>query len=308
MGGGGGGKQPTQTTSIQTNIPEWAKPYATQLLGQAQALTDINQNPYVQYGGQREAGFSPLQQQAFQGVANLTPSAYNAQAAGIGGDVAMQGMGAGAQYNAMATNPGAVGAFMSPYMQNVVDRQKQGAIQDYSRSIPGMGANAARAGALGGTRNALVQAEAQRGLYDRLDNIQAQGLQNAYGQGLQSMQFGSNLGLQGLGLGLQGAGLMGNMGAQQFSQQAGILDAQRAAGQQQQAQEQARLDRLYQDFTNEQNYPYRQLGFMSDILRGTAPLSTQSGTTMYQAQPSTLNQLTGAGMTAYGLGSLFKGG
>ena len=50
IGGGGGGQQqpqaPTQTTNVQTNLPAWAQPYSEQLLGKAQALTDINQNPY----------------------------------------------------------------------------------------------------------------------------------------------------------------------------------------------------------------------------------------------------------------------
>ena len=66
---GGGGSGPSSQTVTQTNIPEYARPYAEEMLGQGQALTDINQNPYQPYDAQRFAGFSPMQAQAFQNVA-----------------------------------------------------------------------------------------------------------------------------------------------------------------------------------------------------------------------------------------------
>jgi len=85
---------------------------------------------------------------------------------------------------------GAMQEYMSPYMQGVVERQKQGAAQDYMKQLPGMGAAAARSGARGGTRASLLQAEAQRGLAQRMGDIEAQGLQSAYGQAQQ--QFGAD--------------------------------------------------------------------------------------------------------------------
>jgi len=66
------------------------------------------------------------------------------------------------------------------------------------------------------------------------------------------------------------------------------------------------LGSQYQDFLNYQNYPYKQLGFMSDILRGV-PL-TQTGSTVYGQPPSTLGQLAGAGAVAKGFGLFAKGG
>jgi hypothetical protein len=70
--------------------------------------------------------------------------------------------------------------YMSPYQQNVTDIQKQEAVKDYSRQLPGMGAQASGAGAFGGTRHALVAAEGQRNLQNQLGGIQAAGSQNAY--------------------------------------------------------------------------------------------------------------------------------
>ena len=87
--------------------------------------------------------------------------------------------------------------------------------------------------------------------------------------------------------------------------QMGINQAQMQAGAQQQAAEQNRLNQAYQDWANQQNYPYKQLGFMSDILRGAGQLSTTAGQQMYQAPPSTASQL--GGLATAGIGGLMYG-
>ena len=94
-GGGGGSSQPTQQTVTQTNIPEWARPYAERMLGQAEALTDINQNPYQSYAGQRVATLNPLQQQAYQNVAGMTVAPQIGQATGLAGLAGLQAQQAG---------------------------------------------------------------------------------------------------------------------------------------------------------------------------------------------------------------------
>jgi len=83
-------------------------------------------------------------------------------------------------------------------------------------------------------------------------------------------------------------------------------------GLQQQSQVQQDLTNKYQDYLNLQNYPYKQMGFMSDMIRGL-PLGQQSTQSMYPqaAPPSMLGQVAGLGMGAYGLsqmGAKFAGG
>ena len=111
------------------------------------------------------------------------------------------------------------------------------------------------------------------------------------------------MGLQGYGLAGQQASNLANIGQNQYTQQMGINQAQQAAGGQQQALQQQNLTNQYQDFQNQQNYPYKQLGFMSDLLRGM-PL-TQQAQSVYQAPPSTANQLMGYGLGAYGINKMF---
>lgn len=341
---------PTTTTTITSNIPEWAREYATRLLGYGSALTfpkqkldpntgkpmtDAAGNPILEtgfqpYGGQLVAEESPLQRQAYGDLARMQVSPQTAQATGFTGLAALQAQNL-ARYNPLQqqqyyqspyTQPGGLDQYMSPYMQNVVDEQKRQAIADYSRQLPGMGAAAARAGAKGGTREALLQAEGQRNLQQQLGTIQATGLQNAYQQaaqqaaqdaqlraqyglagtqlGEQSRQFGAGLGLQGLQQQLAAAGQLGQLGQQQYQQQAGILGAQLGAGSQQQALKQKMLESNYQRFIDEMTYPYKQLEFMSNLLRGT-PSSAETRN-IYTQAPSTFAQISG--LTG-GLGGLF---
>lgn len=297
-------QQPTQQNVTQTNLPAWAQPYSEQLLGKAQALTDINTNPYQSYTGERLAGFTPMQQQAFQNIGGMQVTPQTGQATGLAGLAGMGSLGAGANYMNMATNPAAMQAFMSPYQQNVTDWQKQQAIMDYGRALPGMGAQAAQAGAFGGSRQALQQSEAQRNLQNTLAGIQAQGSQNAFNAAQQAQQYGAGLGLQGYGQAGQLASTLGQLGQQQYGQQMGINAALQQAGAQQQALQQQQLTNQYQDFLNRQNYPYQQLAFMSDILHGT-PTGGITTAQTYQAAPSMFSQIAGLGL---GLGALGQSG
>jgi hypothetical protein len=298
MGGGGGNSQPSQQTVTQSNIPKELMPYAMQTLGRAQALTDINQNPFQQYAGQRFANPNALQQQYMSGAGQLGPAGQHLGAAtGMTGLAALGGMNPGQFGNAQAQQ------YMSPYMQNVLNVQKQEAVRDYARQIPGMGANAARVGGLGGTRNALVQAEGQRNLQNQMQGIEAAGMQKAYESAQGQYNNDQARRMQGLGLTLQGAQQMGALGQMGFDQQLAALNAQRTAGTDQNAMDQQRLNAQYQDFLDQQNYGYKNLAFMSDLIRGTPTGSNVQ--TMYGTGPNVAGQLAN---TALGLGSLYFGG
>lgn len=156
---------------------------------------------------------------------------YGAQGANIGQrgvGAAEQGFGAGDAYRRQATSADAMGQYMSPYMQNVVDVQAKEARRQADISQQGNKSRAVAAGAFGGNRAALVEAEGERGLQDRIAQIQAQGSQSAFEKAQQAQQFGANLGLQGLQAGYQGlqTGIQGTaqgiQGAQAGMQGAGI--------------------------------------------------------------------------------------
>lgn len=344
MGGGpSGGGGPSQSTTYTTNIPEYARPYVENMLQSTQSQIynedmtgfrpyqaygatyakagDINPETGETYKGGEQtsydpnryfAGFSPLQQSAQQAAYYMqTPGQYGtatglAEMSGLGSlGLAGQAAGAGRQYAQVATDPRAMQDYMSPYMQNVVDYQKSQALRDYNIGRPMRARQAIGAGAFGGSRQAIAEAEAERSLMSQLQGITATGSQKAFEDAQRQQQFGAQLGLQGLQTGLQGmgqagqaAGTLGQLGAQQFGAQKDIIGLQSQMGAQQQQLEQQKINQAIQDYAIAQQYPFMQLGMMNAMLRGL-PLQTQT-TQLYQAQPSMLQQgigLAGAGLS-----------
>ena len=332
---------PVEQTQITSTIPKYAERYAAYLLGNVFGEQDpttgefrpglISQG-YQPYRGQAVAGFSPLQQQAFESTAGMRIAPQIAEASGLAA-LAGQRAGYAGEYSPMRQRqfyrsafdrPGGLDKYMSPYMQGVVEQQKSQAIEDYRRQIPGIGAQAVRFGGRGGTREALLQSEAQRNLQSQLGNIQATGLQNAYQQAAQqaaqdaqlraqygfqganlaeqSRQFGAGLGLQGIQQQLAAANALGGLGQQQYTQGLGITQAQLGAGGQMQALEQQLLNQQVQDFINKQQFPYKQAEFGMGILRGIP--ATGQTSTLYQQPGSLFGQIAGVGL---GVGSLFGG-
>ena len=318
FGGGGGGSAPAPVTQQvnNTNIPSYAQPYVENMLGQASSLTDVNQNPYQTYQGQRIADFSPLQQQVFGNVANQQTASQNAPAtdlatmSGLGSLATANQMGrAGNQYQRNATSmygPGSIGAYMNPYISQSLAPQLQQIQQQYGIQGAAQQGAATQAGAFGGSRNALAQGLNQQNQMLAQQQAIGQGYNTAFQNAQQAQQFGANLGLQGLqgqmagyGQAGQAAGTLGQLGQTQFGQQQAINQAQQQVGAVQQAQAQQGLDVSYQDYLAQKNYPYQQLGYMSDMLRGL-PLS-QTSQSMYQAPANVGSQLGGLGMTALGI-------
>lgn len=334
--GGGGSPAPTSNTTQTSNIPEYARPYVESMLGATQqqlfytapgpeGTTQITGvKPYQAFGsasGEVDASgkpvlrglgsgemtaarsayapFDPLQQQAYGTAAGLETG--SAMQAGTGGTAAgtAQALGAGQQYAGQATNPYAVSAYMSPYMQNVVNVQQREAQRMSDIAGAQQRGQATQAGAFGGSRQALMEAERQRNLATQQGQIQAQGLQSAFDAARQSQQFGAQLGLQGTQAGLAGA-------QQLYGQGAANLGLQSQYGAQQQAYNQNILNQAIQNYAMQQQYPQQQLSFMNAQLRG---LPMQASTTQsYQAPPSYLSQAAGLGMLGYGLSKMGKKG
>ena len=293
---GGGGSAPSQQNVSQTTIPEYAKPYVERMLGKAEATTE---EPYQPYTGERIAGFNPMQQQAFQDASNLNPASQLGQATGLAGMAGMGALGAGQQYAQQATNPYATQAYMSPYIQNALQPQMQEAIRQSGIMGQQNAAQAVGAGAFGGSRFGLQEAERQRNLGQNLANIYGTGMQNAFQNAQQAQQFGATLGLQGMQQGLQAASTLGQLGQTQFGQEQAGMQARAAAGQQQQNLEQQKLQQQYQDFLTQRGWDKQNLAFMSDILRGI-PLS-QTTQSIYTAQPTFAQNVASLGLGAAGL-------
>lgn len=311
-GGGGGSPAPSQTTAYQTNLPEYAKPYVTTMLEATQkqlfntqpgadGTTDITGfKPYTPYSSDPTkyfAGPTGLQQSTYGEAAGMqTPSTF-APATGIAGLAGMGQLGAGRQYAQQATDPRAVQSYMSPYQQAVTDVAKNAAIREAQLAQQATNLGSARQGTYGGARQALMQGERERNLLANLSNIQAQGSQSAFDRAMQNMQFGSNLGLQGLQGAASTAGTLAGIGGQQQQADLARMGFQNQLGSQQQQYQQNIINQAIQDYATAQQYPMMQLGFMSNMLRG---LPLQATTTQsYMPTPNLATQaISGLGTAA----------
>jgi hypothetical protein len=202
---------------------------------------------------------------------------------------------------------------MSEYQKDVtaealkeIERQGQLAQQ-------GIAGQAVKAGAFGGSRFGIQQAELGRSIQDLKSRRVFEDLSRNYQQALGAMQAANQQQLQqGQMFGQLGqvtsgiAGQMGTLGgAAQSMGQSDVNQLMGIGGMQQQLA-QAGLTAGYQNQLNQQMAPYNQLGFGANILQTLAP--TAGATTQTIAPMPTTNpylQAAGAiGGLGYGLGSL----
>ena len=334
---GGGAPSSTTSTVTQSQIPDWLQPQTEAMLGSAtQQIFNVDgkgnitgikgYTPYSSDPNAYVAGPSWLQQSSYNQAANMqvpgqigtgTNMVSNSVNQGAATGNAAMGLSnqlsqAGGNYAAQATDPNSVAAYMSPYMQNVVDMQKASALRDFDIQQQSRNADASRNAAFGGSRQAIVDAEAQRNLGFQTQQLEATGLQNAFQNAQQAQQFAAQQNLQGLqgglqgiqtaqqgyGMGLQGASTLGNLGAQQLSSQENIANLQNQFGQQQTQRQQDIINNAINNYAMQQQYPMQQLGMYNALLRGYA-VPTSAATT-YQSAPSGMSQM--AGLLGTGLG------
>ena len=302
---GGGGSTSTGTTTQYSNTvqPE-LMPYAQDIASKSQTLSGAQYTPYQ---GERIAGFNPNQQNTMNQTMGLQTPGQFGTSTNLSTNAGIGSFGAGQNYGQMATDPNSISAYMSPYMQNVVDYQKGQALRDFQIAQPMRQAQAVGQGAFGGSRSAIVDSEAQRALNSQLQGIQATGTQNAFGNAQQAQQFGSQLGLQGLNQANQAAQTLSQTGTAQQNADLTRLQAQAGVGAEQQALQQAQDSQAYQDFLKQQEYPYSQLAFYNSMVRGLSPVMPTT-TQTYTSPPSALAQLSGLGLGAYSLGKMTKKG
>jgi len=317
---GGKGGTSTSNQSSQIQIPSQVLANYNQVFGMGQQAAST---PFQQYTGQFVAPVTPTQQggiNTIDNAQNWIPGTYgNATGtlgAGLapawsnyGGAAGLAGASTGA-VNPSQIDASAINQFMSPYIQSVVDPTTKWLNQQNQFQQTALNSNAISQGAFGGDRSGIASAVLS-GQQNMAEAPQIAGLYNqGYGQALAAaqQQQGVNLGAQQANRqALQtGAGLLGNIGQMeantglasanaynQFGTQA--LQSQLAAGQAQlgagtveQQTQQAQDTALYNQFLQQQAYPFQTTQFLGNLAMGMGPLygstTTQQGS-QFAPQP-----------------------
>lgn len=271
---------PNILNAEESSLSSWAGPYVTEMLGRGQALAGL---PYQAYMGPLTAGESALQTQAYQGLGALQMPTSNMGAIGAGGSFTGAGYAAPTAAQAAVGETGAytpasgnvLQQYMTPYLQGALQPQYDAARRQAEIQAQQLQSQYGKAGAYGGSRQGVAEAELQRGLLDRMANITGQGYQTAYEQA--QNQFNEEARRQ--------------MEAQQLTNRYGfdVAKALQDAGAGQRAIEQEGIGADIAQFEQERDFPLKNVQFMQSLLQGL-PLETQS----YQYyEPSGLASLSG---------------
>jgi hypothetical protein len=178
---GGGSVQKFQAggipldTSKTSTLSPWAGDYVTNMLGKTEALTNA---PMQTYGGPLTAGASDLQQQGFAGISDVAKSGYDPTT-----------------FTSGSFDAGAANKYMNPFLQASLNPQLEEARRQSQITQQANAAKMTQAGAFGGSRGAIMDAETQRSLGTNMANIVGTGYNTAYDKAREQFNAEQNRGL-----------------------------------------------------------------------------------------------------------------
>jgi hypothetical protein len=287
----------TPSSATVTGPSTFTQPYVQDVLGKGQALLN---NPAPQYTGQLTAGTSDLQNKAWQGLSNLTlPSTMTTAGSNL---LDLGNQAAGTSYNPVgsAFDANAAQQYMNPYLQASLNPQLEEARRQAQITQLANNAKATQAGAYGGSRQALMDTETQRALGTNLANITGQGYNTAFDKAMsqfnadqarkiQEAQYGTDVGLKGLAQATTANQAAGNVGTNEAQYGLQNLTALATAGNTQQAQNQAGLNALYNQYLEQRNYPGTLLANQANLIKGIGGSTAST----FNAKPSLLQTAVG---------------
>lgn len=175
-------------SSASSQLSPWAGEYVTNYLGQGAAAAAT---PYQAYQGPLTAGASDLQQQAFAGSSEMAQAGYQP-----------------GQFTGSFT-PQVAQQYMNPYLQASLDPQLRELQRQSEIARMGDASRLTKAGAYGGSRQAIMESEGRRNLLDKQQDVLGTGYKTAYDMAQQqyakergdeeaSRQFGANFGMKSI--------------------------------------------------------------------------------------------------------------
>ena len=289
-GKGGGGSPPpapaVQTQVQQSEFPTELKPFIQDIFGKAQAIQENKEAEGFQaFEGPLQAQFDPAQTKSFEQIEAI-PGATQP----LFDDATTLARSASGPLPTAEE----IQAASNPFVRNVIDIQKREAERVSDVQGQRQDAAASQAGAFGGSRAAILEAERQRNLNQQLGDIESQGQLAAFQDAQQRIA-------QQRGREASGATQLAALGSAIPAQQLKELGALSGVGAARQTQAQRGIDLARQEFEAEEAFPSQTLQEFSSVLRGfpLAPTRSTSSQQFSAAQPLS-TQLLGVGTQALG--------
>jgi hypothetical protein len=293
-----GGKKKTVTETAPT-LSDFSRRQYDTISGR---VNELMGQEFTPYSGQRVAGVSDLEREAGQTFLGQTEDVR-----GLLGDATSR-IQTGAQYTpeqiqAQSFADADLSAYRNPFQEQVIDAQLADIERQRGQTAERIDADASKAAAFGGSRQAIQQAESDRNFADIAAetgaNLRSQGFQQAaamYQQDaarqMQADLANQQAGMSGAELRMRGAGLLGDMAGRMSDADMREAAMRGSLGELERAQQQAELDAQYQSYLMAYDDPYRRAQLQLGLLGQTPMLQNVRGT-----------QTTSGG----GLGSLLGG-
>lgn len=249
---------PTSGSANTSTLSEWAGPYVTDMLAKGQALSNA---PYQTYGGPLTAGASTLQNKVSAGLGSLSfPGNFGKSFNATGAPT----IGPDGQPIAGAGDPSMAAQYMNPYLQSVLNPQLDELRRQSQITQNQNAGKMASAGAFGGGRQAIMDAETQRNLMQEQNKTVGTGYANAYDKAMGQFNTEQNQ-----------SKTLADMMAEQGKVDRGIESEGVAAD--------------LNEFNAQRDNPQQQVKFLNSLLQGL-PISTVANVPQGQTD---MQQFTG---------------
>jgi hypothetical protein len=178
--------------------------------------------------------------------------------------------------------------YMNPYLQAALDPQLKELTRQSDITRMGDAARLSQAGAFGGSRQAIMEAEGRRNLLGKQADVLGQGYATAYDKAMAQFnadqarkigeaQYGTDFGLKALQGQLGAAQAQSGLAQSEFDLGLKGLAAQMGAGDVQRGAEKENVAAQLAQWQEAQKYPYEQLKFKQSMIQGL-PVSTSTTT------------------------------
>lgn len=287
------------TTNFGGDYEDALQRYSTSALQQAESVANLGFTPY---GGERIAGFSPTEMAGRDRAAELAQMGLGMPQVQQAADVASQA--AGFTYR----DPALVQEYMNPFLQGALDPTLRAIREQQTQTLQGLGSQAQAAGAFGGSRQGIVEAETLGRFGQQIGDVIGTGYAQAFDRATNLMGDEQARRL---------AGAQALSGAANQLRQVGFADADvlRTLGAEERGLAQSGMEADFQEYLRSQAFPYQSLtarlsplGYGAQVA-GAAPTINQPS--QFQSLLGTLGaigstaQMVGGGYNALTGGSIF---
>jgi hypothetical protein len=296
-----------QTTTATQGVPGWVEDAGRRNLITAEQIAagayPENIGRPIQYTGPRVAGLTPDEMQARASARNVAGNPFLDEAAGMVRGAA--GVDSGGRGVALASGQrfkdSDTTAFMNPYMDAVFGEIERTG----DRNLNDIRARAAKAGAFGGSRQAVAESLQRDQTQRQVGQVASQAFESGQQQfnteqnrGLQIAQLLDQITNAGANRDLASGQALANLGQAGFGNEMAIIQMLNQLGGQERGIAQGIFDTQYGDFREARDYPMRMQQYIQSVLAGT-PFERTTTTTAPGA--SLMSQVIGAGATGVGI-------